>query len=490
MVRSIVAGLPTANGQPYDIVADSNGHAWITAPGSNVIAEWQPPYVEYTYLPLINNRHDPSLSTPIFGTQLYGSTQTNSRYFDDLIDSRTTWVRIPVLWNTVEPERLDYPKEYNWTSVDRALSAARADAGNLNIIATINHAPTWAAQTPKAPIYNHALDDFVSFVQAVVERYNGNGINDAPGSPVITHWEIYNEPDAGPRPGDIRWGESGDKYAEMLAAVYPAIKTANPQAQVVFGGIAYDWFQEQGGPFVRSFLDDVLQAGGGNYFDIMNFHSYPVFSTNWTGQGAEGGPGLLEKANYIRSKLQNEYDLDKPMIVTEAGWHSNSPLAHPSNQEIQARYVVQFFTQSYAADLDTMIWWMFNDPGGGYWDNGLVTNASPPVRKLSFTVFQNMVEEMSTTHYQRRLSLAETGNESLEVYQFVDWVQQRNLYIAWLNPVNGSQTHPLLLPAAEATVKSMEGNVMFTIGDSDDGIADGKVTVHVGSRPIYIEVSH
>jgi virginiamycin B lyase len=53
MISGIIAGLPTANGQPYDIVTDDNGHAWITAPGSNVIAEWHPPYVTYTYLPLI-----------------------------------------------------------------------------------------------------------------------------------------------------------------------------------------------------------------------------------------------------------------------------------------------------------------------------------------------------------------------------------------------------------------------------------------------------
>jgi virginiamycin B lyase len=53
MISSIIAGLPTANGQPIDIAADSNGHAWITAPGSNLIAEWRPPYVTYTYLPLI-----------------------------------------------------------------------------------------------------------------------------------------------------------------------------------------------------------------------------------------------------------------------------------------------------------------------------------------------------------------------------------------------------------------------------------------------------
>jgi hypothetical protein len=459
-------------------------------PANQAIQNQEITETNQAYLPLLLNRYDASLPTPLFGVQLYGNTLPNNKYFDDLVDSGATWVRIPVMWNLAEPERLDPPKEYNWIAIDRALSAARADAGNLQIIGTITHAPEWAAPGIKAPIYVEMLPDFAQFVQAVVERYNGDGIKDAPGSPVVTHWEFYNEPDSGVRPDDVRWGESGNKYAQMLATVYPAVKAANPQAQVVFGGIAYDWFQDQGGPFVREFLDDVLTAGGGQYFDIMNFHYYPAFSINWTGQGPEGGPGLLEKSNFIRNKLQNEYGLYKPMIITEAGWHSDSPPNQPSNQETQARYVVQLFTQSIAADIDVMIWWMFYDPGSGYWDNGLVTNATPPVRKLSYTVYQNMVKEISPTHYQRRLPLSETGNAKLEAYEFTDWVYRRTLYIAWLNPINGGESHPLMIPATAATVKSMEGNLLGVITDGDDGIIDGKVTVTIGARPIYIEVKH
>ena len=33
--------------------------------------------------------------------------------------------------------------------------------------------------------------------------------------------------------------------------------------------------------YVRSFLPDVLAAGGGAYFDVLNFHVYPAFAPNW-----------------------------------------------------------------------------------------------------------------------------------------------------------------------------------------------------------------
>ncbi len=131
----------------------------------------------------------------------------------------------------------------------------------------------------------------------LAERYDGDRVNDAPGSPIITYFEMYNEPDGNSLPEVRRWGHYGARYAQMLAAIYPAIKTANPNAKVLLGGIAYDGFEDKGGQFVRSFLDDVLNAGGGDYFDIMNFHAYPAFRGSWTpGKGS----GLLEKANAIR----------------------------------------------------------------------------------------------------------------------------------------------------------------------------------------------
>ena len=205
----------------------------------------------------------------------------------------------------------------------------------------------------------------------VVERYDGDGIDDAPGSPVIHYWELFNEPDANDNSiDDPRWGHHGDEYALMLSHVYPAVKAANPDALVVFGGIAYDYFEDQGGPFVKDFLIDVLAAGGGAHFDVMNFHSYPAFHAYWT---TNQGASLYEKTQAVRTIMAQYGHANKPMIVTEAGWHSNNPANYPSSYESQARYVTELFVQSKAADLDIMIWWMLYDPSNGYWDNGLVT---------------------------------------------------------------------------------------------------------------------
>jgi hypothetical protein len=435
------------------------------------------------FLPVVFNRFDPSLGIPIFGVQMYGALNASTG-ITYAVDVGANWVRVPISWSPVEPtDRL--PDQYNWAHTDaRIIDAAQA---GVHLIVTIGQAPSWAATYTDGPIDKVDLGEFTEFVGSLVERYDGDGLDDAPGSPVVNDWEFYNEPDAGDefraRSGhSAYWGHFGDKYAEMLAAVYPVIKEANPNANIVFGGIAHDWFEDQGGPFVREFLDDVLAAEGGQYFDIMNFHAYPLFAPNWTTQG----PGLLQKLEHIRSRM-HAYGVDKPIIVTESGWHSgNGPPELFTSQEIQARYVAALFTQSMAGNTPVMIWWMLKEPGSYYWDNGLVDyNLSP---KLAYVAYQAIVSELSTAHFERVLTVTETGSSEMEVYQFIDRVSGRDIYVAWLDPLETSDIQILHLVASRATVRDIYGN-SYVVNDGDDGTLDGQVAIQVSGQPVYVEIA-
>lgn len=444
------------------------------------------------YLPTVQNRFDSTIGIPIFGLQMYGNTSESSKYHSYLLESDASWVRVEISWATAEPIQ-ESPPVYQWTFIDNNLSAARSDMGGINVIATINRAPSWAAEESSGPINPNNLSDFANFMGALVERYDGDGIDDAPGSPVVLYWEMYNEPDSNSDRSapdflpPVSWGNHGKEYALMLEEIYPIVKAANPAAQVVFGGIAYDFLKSNGGKFIDTFLTDVLNNGGGDYFDVMNFHSYPAFYPVWT---TNEGPGLLEKANAIRDVFAL-YELDKPFIVTETGWHDNAasgPII-PGSEEIQARFVVELLTQGMAADLDIIIWWLLYDVGGGYpYDAGLVTNDDTPVEKLAFSVYQDVVAELATAHFEKRLSTSETGNSLMEVYQFNDNVFSRTLYVAWLNRVDTDQTSTLRLTASSATVKnSITGNE-YNVSDGSDGVVDGRINITVGADPLFIEV--
>lgn len=446
-----------------------------------------------TFLPVLQNNFDATLGLPIFGLQMYGNTSDASQYHDALLGSNATWLRVELSWASAEPTQQS-PPVYQWSAIDNNLSAALPEMGGLNIVGTVNRAPSWAATYDTGPVNPDKLGRFAQFMGALVERYDGDGINDAPGSPVVLYWEIYNEPDSNSNINDpaflppVGWGNHGEEYAQMLKTIYPAVKAANPVAQVVFGGIAYDGFESAGGKFVESFLTDVLKAGGGAYFDVMCFHSYPAFYRRWT---TNEGPALYEKAAAIRSVLAS-YGMEKPLIVTEAGWHDNNAIGPiiPGSPQIQSRYVVQLLTQSMAADLDIMIWWMLYDVGGGYpYNTGLVTNADPPAEKLSFDVYNRVVEELSTAHYVKSFSTSQTGNSLMEVHQFNDNTYEQTIYVAWLNRVDTTATSPLRLPASVARVTDSITGSMSLIGDGNsDGVIDGHVTVTVGANPLFIEV--
>lgn len=441
----------------------------------------------YVYLPVsLNNYVD--LGIPIYGVQMYGNTSDTSPYHASLIDTDASWLRVTLEWDNIEPES-HVPAVYNWVSADNILAAAREDMGGVNIIATIAVAPTWVTANQHGPIPAEFMDEYANFIDALVERYDGDGLADAPDSSVVHYWEFYNEPDNNSSQEPYGWGDDGDKYAAMLQMIYPVVKSANSQAKVVVGGLAYDWFEDQGGPFVRDFLTDVLDAGGGQYFDVMNFHYYPGFASRWT---TSSGPGLKEKTEYIQNVL-DQYSLDKPIFITETGWHDNNDTSQASSPEIQARYVVELYTQSLATDVKASIWWMLYDAQGGWpYDTGLVTNISeinPPSKKTpAFETLQRMMTELNTAVFERTLPLSETGHSDLEVHHFNDVVNNTEIYVAWLNPIDTTVTQSLRLSGSSATVlDSITGN-MTTRTDSQDGVTDNKITIQVGSNPVYVEI--
>ncbi len=327
--------------------------------------------------------------------------------------------------------------------------------------------------------------ELVEYVTALVERYDGDGVDDAPCSPRVDYWEFYNEPDRAARQnaGYFRnsWGEVPKKYANMLAAVYPAIKSADPEALVLFGGIAYEAFDKQ---FVEDFTARVLQAGGGDYFDIMAFHIYPEF---WYVHAASP-PGLYEKTQKIRRILADN-GVDKPLFITETGSFSKSVGSFKMTEETQARYVPQLLVQSLAADVDTVIWFMLYDmPDTFYpYKTGLVTSDEPPQRKLAFGAFHTAINILDTAEYIRAWSAEERGRDDLYVYELRNTDNDRLFWVAWLSPVSTKEKTEIRFKAEYVTRRDLYGIGVIVV-DAADGTDDGYVTIEVTGQPTYIEL--
>jgi hypothetical protein len=118
------------------------------------------------------------------------------------------------------------------------------------------------------------------FVHLIVERYRPGGVlaelHGLPPDVGITHWEMWNEPDF-----DAFWNASAADYARLLKVGYLVTKQTDPQAQVLFGGLA----NNQHLNFYRDVLTilhaDPMAAPYGYFHDIMATHNYSNSWRSW-----------------------------------------------------------------------------------------------------------------------------------------------------------------------------------------------------------------
>ncbi|HEX2171867.1 MAG TPA: hypothetical protein VHL09_05430, partial [Dehalococcoidia bacterium] len=375
---------------------------------------------------------------------------------------------VGLMWFDVEPSRTD-PPTYDWTKYD-AIFRALSERGLIaHVIVTGN--PRWAATGERKLLTQEGRAGLAEFAGALAGRY-----------PDVTLWSFYNEPDCrGPtnRPGAVWesnpstcWGEHGHEYAEMLAAVRPAVKAANDDAQILLGGLAH----EPGNPdFAEGFLDAVLDAGGGAHFDVLDFHHYAEYGPEWTQRLND--PAYIDvaaKLAYLRQKMADK-GVQKPIIISEISKHG----AIDSDETDQARYLIKAFARSLAVGSSATIWFnLQDDPNPGF-SFGLARAdwtdkpAGEAFRTLAQGSFKDVVPD---------------GAEKLEVppeaeaYRFRLGTSPRRLIAGWTEAAEGQ---PLELRTRSIQVESRDAPAR-TVNDADDGEADGWVRLTLSQEPIIV----
>lgn len=233
------------------------------------------------------------------------------------------------------------------------------------------------------------LTEYGAFITELVERYDGDGVADAPGSPHIAIIEIDNEPDLyegaqeqTPWRGEL--SETGN-YATMLRTAYAAAKTANPQVKVAIGGMAFN---------VDYYSAILTTLGGATAFDFFNFHYYGTaenyFQTGvQIGNGTDVGPSLTEVHSLLNSTGYGEV----PIIVTETATYSGTTFlgagaALPEQTERkQAISLVRRYLYAATRGVSRLYWYQPLGTGGTALVNGSKA-------KLSYYAYKRMVDEL------------------------------------------------------------------------------------------------
>lgn len=426
------------------------------------------------YLPVVMRWYDPSYVSP-FGIVMYGNVDEDAG-LKKMQEAGSKWVTTMLFWSAIEPVK----GQYDWSSFD--IKAQNAKAAGLDVFVLFTSNPSWAASLPGGPVTD--TNDLVAFVAKMAERYDCDGRDDAPGSPCVHYWSFYAEPDNGEinraRAGKGYWGHNGAGFAAMLAQVSPAIHSANPRAKVLIGGLAYDWFEEDGGPFVRSFLTDTLKAlnnypGGAKvYIDAVAFHFYPISAHRW--------PTIREKAMEVRGIMQRHGVGDLPLICPEMGYWSSTTAG--SNEEKQAKRLVQMFVQGLSVGLEHMSWFAVFDDGPGTEEHGLFWGYDLNRPKQSYYAYRTLTRELAGARYIRPLQVRD-----VEGYVF-RMPGGREKTVLW---ASASSAVRVSFPYACIRLVDTIGTVYMPVSDGDpnwdwDGAKNGQITLGIyPDTPFYVE---
>ena len=254
-------------------------------------------------------------------------------------DAGFGWVKHLILWSEVEPVE----GEYEWVEFDAFVDAA--EFNNLQILVTLVDAPAWS-RSESGPGRPDDMSKFQRFMTDVSERHKGR----------IAAYEIWNEPNLA-----RFWGQriEPNEYAQLLQAGYLGVKESDPEALVLFAGLAQNGASDPAlGVDDMDFLRAVYRYENGavrQSFDVMGNHSYGYRSApdaeydRWFGDSF--GPFLshpsffFKRFTQLRAVMEEFDDGAKPMWMTEFGWTTDN--LHPDFQfgqlitdEQQARYLV------------------------------------------------------------------------------------------------------------------------------------------------------
>jgi polysaccharide biosynthesis protein PslG len=245
-------------------------------------------------------------------TTLYEMSDTElTAQFDDLNYLGVSWARFDLGWDIVQP---DNAQNYNWEPVDRIIKVANLH--HIKLLALLSYTPKWA-RSAKCPNSDKCLPadpaQFAAFARQAAVRYTALGIND---------WEIWNEPNIEdfwqPAPSPI-------DYANLLKAVYPAIKSVASSSVVITGGLAPVAVNIKLDITSTNFLTDLYQAGAGKYFDAVAMHPYCYPALPLTDRGGNGWMQMEINPVNLRSIMDRNGDIKKQIWLTEFGAPTNGP---------------------------------------------------------------------------------------------------------------------------------------------------------------------
>lgn len=330
------------------------------------------------------------------------------------------------------------------------------------------------------------------FVWEIVERYDGDGVADAPGSPRVECFSLWNEPDWLPwptRPADPRdkflrgwYGHDVSDLARLIFVSWVAAKHANPSCKI---GVQLCF------PETLGFLLDDPRYPAAKYLDFVDFHAYAGPGSD-TLIEAEGGLEGVYKA------MAAEFDkrqLKRPeFLCTECGYPGDESLGTAYSEAVQRAAAVKVHIAGARLGLVTVCWYGLFDP---CWQNmGLVGDVSGLPRDGQGARFKQAFHAMRTLSqlmgeiaegrlgYVSRIDCGDAGRG----HEF-QWEDGRRLFVVWAHDPDGNPNRRAVvsIPLPEGRYARYEWDYSLTGKPAALITSDGKPQqITVGIDPVYL----
>ena len=260
------------------------------------------------------------------------------------------WIVEYFPWAYVESR----PGRYDWAHHDLVID--HANRQGLTVIARLGFVPEWARPPESTPLYlaEEHFADFANYAAQFATRYQGK----------VKYIILWNEPNL-----SLEWGYTGvdpAKYVNLLRAVYPAVKAANPDVQVLAGALAPTLAPPGSvdGMNDLAYLQAMYDHGAAPYFDLLAIHAY-----GWYSEPAEApAPDVVNfrRAELLYNVMVQNGDGAKRAMITEGGWNDHPRWTRAVRPGQRINYTIAAY--QYAQDewpwLDAVCFWAFRYP----WD--------------------------------------------------------------------------------------------------------------------------
>jgi hypothetical protein len=274
------------------------------------------------------------------------------------------WMRVFLPWKFIEPAQGVHST--NWLVPYNQLLTTVPKG--TKVILDVVAAPSWASGTSAGNAPPLDPSTYASFIHYLAGLWGSK----------VAAYEIWNEEDTS------QWWANPEPaaYTRLLQSAYTAVKSAEPNATVVLGGLAGNDYD---------FLQGVYQAGGKGYFDAVGVHTDTACNVNSPYTFLRNPDGRLEKDSFLAYREIHATELangdDKPIWMTEMSWRTTSAICSEGafagqkpqgvTEEQQAEYLQQGY-HCLAEDpyVQVALWYPLIDEGAV--NSGLLRSNSTP----------------------------------------------------------------------------------------------------------------